>query len=170
MIGIYFLINMIDGKMYVGRNMYLASRISYHFVKLRKGVHQNKFLQEAFDRDGEESFTFGLLEECPKDMLVQCEQYWLDNITNKYNIVPYARGGGCWTEEHAQSVSLSLKGRIYLAEWVKKAADGHRGKPLSKTHKEKLSKVGKGRPHSQQHKEKIQESLKAFWAKKRDAV
>lgn len=63
-IGIYKIINQIDGKYYVGSsNNIEGNRWPYHKYHLRKGDHYNNHLQNAWNKYGESCFEFVIVNE-----------------------------------------------------------------------------------------------------------
>ena len=74
---IYQIINLKDGKRYIGSTTDFNRRMSQHLGRLRLGKHHSKHLQNAWERDGEESFRFEVLEEAERSELTTIEQKWL---------------------------------------------------------------------------------------------
>jgi group I intron endonuclease len=73
--GIYKIENLVDGKIYVGSSIELIKRKSKHFYLLRKGIHDNIHLQNAYNKFGENSFVFTILEYCVVENLIDRENY-----------------------------------------------------------------------------------------------
>lgn len=95
--GIYIIINLLDGKRYIGSAKNLGKRKTGHLAKLRHGKHENRHLQRSFDKYGIDCFEFRILEDCEKDNCLLLEQKYLDeifsseeNIKQYYNMNPYA--------------------------------------------------------------------------------
>lgn len=42
--GIYKIINLINGKVYIGQTINYTKRKSRHFLLLKKGIHHNEYL------------------------------------------------------------------------------------------------------------------------------
>lgn len=168
----------IKGKIYVGsssRN--IKSRWNNHLYELRKGNHGNKHLQRAFNKYGEHSFVFSILEEIsnPKDA-TKAEQKYIDMLKPYYNILPIA--GSCLgskaTEETKRKMSESqkkVKRPPITEETKRKMSDGKKGKKWSdaarKAHfgynhteeaKQKISQYQKGKPKNKDSIEKTAES------------
>jgi predicted GIY-YIG superfamily endonuclease len=82
---IYIIVNSKNNKVYVGSSIDVCKRRSRHFKALEKNIHENKHLQNSYNKYGKEYFTMYLLEyiEDENDLLVR-EQYWLD-VTNSYD-------------------------------------------------------------------------------------
>jgi group I intron endonuclease len=93
--GIYQIVNLENGKCYVGSAKTLTRRKWLHFNDLREGTHNNDRLQNAFDSYGENNFKFRILEHCKPENLIEREQYWMDQLKATdaeygYNICPVA--------------------------------------------------------------------------------
>jgi group I intron endonuclease len=82
---IYKIINLKNEKLYIGSAVYFPSRKALHLFQLRNNKHFNKHLQSAFNKYGEESFKFEILEECFKDNLIEREQFYINTLKPKYN-------------------------------------------------------------------------------------
>lgn len=59
---IYEIINIINGKKYIGQTINIKHRIEEHFSSLRKGNHHSTKLQRAFDKYGESNFKVAYKE------------------------------------------------------------------------------------------------------------
>lgn len=123
MIGIYQILNKIDNRCYIGQSIHLEIRKEEHFSELRRNIHKNKYLQNAFNKYGENNFQFNILEECSKDDLSSKEIFWIDyyggyESSKTYNLTPggyslFGKANPCygriWTEEERQKQSERLK-------------------------------------------------------------
>lgn len=98
--GIYKIVNKVDGKFYIGSSVDLNKRISTHKYELRSRRHHNEYLQNAFNKYGEENFSFEIVEVVEdKGILIEREQHYIDTLRAcdrgvGYNLNTYARGGG----------------------------------------------------------------------------
>lgn len=88
--GIYKIINVVNNKFYVGSAVDLKRRKARHFSELRTGKHNNRHLQAAWVKYGEQAFVFVVVEELSKDAdLLAAENVWLKEHVGKdycYNI------------------------------------------------------------------------------------
>ena len=76
--GIYKIINVINNKFYVGSAVDLKRRKTQHFSELRTSKHNNRHLQAAWDKYGEQAFIFVVVEELAADVdLLAAENVWL---------------------------------------------------------------------------------------------
>lgn len=76
--GIYQIRCIPTGKIYIGSAVSLRDRWDKHRASLRKGKHRNIHLQSAWDKYGEESFEFLILELVGRAGLLEAEQAWID--------------------------------------------------------------------------------------------
>ena len=94
--GIYCFRNKINGKRYVGSgSSTIRSRFLDHRFRLRTNIHGNQYLQNAWNKYGEEAFEFDVLERVKPTLCVIREQYWIDRFQSAnprygYNICPTA--------------------------------------------------------------------------------
>ena len=88
--GIYKIINIVNNKFYVGSAVDLKRRKTRHFSELRTGKHNNRHLQAAWVKYGEQAFIFVVVEELPADAdLLAAENVWLKEHVGKdycYNL------------------------------------------------------------------------------------
>ena len=77
--GIYKITCTANGMIYIGSAANVRMRWAGHRCNLRKNDARNPRLQRAWNRHGEECFTFEVIEWVEfKDDLITREQYWLD--------------------------------------------------------------------------------------------
>lgn len=101
--GIYKIENKTNGKIYIGSSKNIENRWKQHKTLLKVGKHHSRHLQYAWDKYGEDSFSFCILEEVLQpEELFNREQYWMDklqsyNPENGYNISVVA--GACVMNE-----------------------------------------------------------------------
>lgn len=141
--GIYRWNNLLNGKSYVGSSKCLASRLSVYYSKkamLNKLSTRKSIIYSALLKHGYNNFSVDILEFCEIDVLVEREQYYLDILKPKYNILKAAnsRLGSLHSLETKALMSLKLKG---------------------------INNPSFGKTLSQEVRMKISESNKAFWLK-----
>ncbi len=76
--GVYQILCIPPGKIYIGSSVNLPQRWLYHCYKLRRGDHHNIHLQNAWDKYGEANFKFLVLESVAEYDLLRVEQMWMD--------------------------------------------------------------------------------------------
>lgn len=60
--GVYKIVNIVNGKFYVGSSININKRWGEHKRSLRKNCHNNDFLQKSWNKHGEINFKFEILE------------------------------------------------------------------------------------------------------------
>lgn len=179
--GIYCIQNINNGKVYIGSAVSIKNRWQCHKSHLRKGDHHNKHLQAVWNKNGEDIFSFGIIEIVyDKYYLLDREQYWIDKFMSAnrkfgYNKAPVAGGmmGFRHTEETKERLRKVgfLKGRTpwnkgkkmegeYRENYLRASAK-RKGVPSSRKEfkhtdetKKKISEAGKGRLMSEVTKER----------------
>lgn len=86
--GVYRIINKINGRVYYGSTtVSFKKRINHHLTTLRNGNHKNRHLQHAFNKYGDDNFSFEIVEILEKNNCRKSEQKYLDSCEgNCYNI------------------------------------------------------------------------------------
>lgn len=80
MTGIYSIINLKNGKRYIGQSINVSTRIKSHFQSLSKKRHPNKRMQKDYLKDFR-AFNYEILEyNIPLDSLSEREKYWVDHF------------------------------------------------------------------------------------------
>lgn len=84
--GVYAIENTLTGERYIGSSLNIPQRWLQHRADLQKGSHSSSFLQEAWNRDGADAFTWIVLEYT-KDIaeLESIEQCYIDSWQPAYN-------------------------------------------------------------------------------------
>lgn len=72
--GIYCIENKINHKSYIGSSKNLYQRLLKHFALLRHNRHENAHLQNAWNKYGESSFEWSIIETCDTSILTEREQ------------------------------------------------------------------------------------------------
>lgn len=77
--GVYQILCVPAGKIYIGSTVDLWVRWGKHRSSLRRGNHRNIYLQNAWNKYGEADFVFSILEFVKKSDLLRAEQAWIIN-------------------------------------------------------------------------------------------
>jgi group I intron endonuclease len=184
--GVYKIVNMLDGKIYVGSSISLKNRKYEHFRALRKGTHKNKHLQNAFIRDKEENFQFEIIEEIKrytdkeklKEELYIKENYWMEklevikegvcNHDLGYNMNPSSKSslGIKRSEETIEKLKIAQINKMTV-EFKLKLREYNLGNVASAETKKKMSdtqkRIGnkppsfKGKNHTEESKQKMKD-------------
>lgn len=165
--GIYQIKNTINGGVYFGRSVDVSDRLIHHRNELRRNVHRNKRLQNAWNKYGEDAFNFELVWECPQEDLCELEGFILEFLwgdSRLYNHHKLSHGGfepgnklGCFkrSQETKQKMRLAFTGRKFSEEHKSKIAATKTGMKASQETKQKMSALRMGKPRPQAWHEKM---------------
>lgn len=140
--GVYQIKNISNDRVYIGSTVKIVTRYNAHKSQLKRGIHANTFLQNDWNKCGQEVFVFSVLEQVNQlDILLETEQKWLDkfydNQQNCYNICKEVHG--TFGYKHTQ-LSIDKMSRCKLGE----------NNPSKRPEvKEKLSKMMTGKNNHQ---------------------
>lgn len=93
LIGIYKIINNINGKIYIGQSINISKRIYEHKYKAfcKEDISYNSAIHSSLRKYGIENFTFEIIEECLIEELDEKEKYYIEYFNtispNGYNIL-----------------------------------------------------------------------------------
>jgi len=107
--GIYQIRNILNNKLYIGSaaGKGFQNRWQFHLADLKKDKHHSSKLQNAWNKYGEESFVFEVLEECVPEKCIEREQYYLDFVKPEYNCRPIANSQLGFKHSKATKLHLS---------------------------------------------------------------
>lgn len=83
--GIYQIKSERTSKLYIGSSVRVEQRWSEHRWSLRRGTHTSPRLQRAWQKHGEQNFSFSVIEECARDQLLEREQLHITALRPDYN-------------------------------------------------------------------------------------
>ena len=162
--GIYKITCKANGKVYIGSSKNINVRFQIHRHRLRRNLHVNPLLQNVWNKHGEDSFLFEVIESCEEKDLLKREQYWMD-FYDSYNV--RKKGLNVITEAERHSLPQSVRDKISKAlkgvpksekarqnmkmaqqnrtqEWCDGISSGKIGKQFSNEHKNKISRARMG--------------------------
>lgn len=162
---IYKIINSANGNFYIGSSDYPRGRWNLHRSSLRKNCHHSRYLQNAWNKYGEECFLFQVIETCDTSQKLVREQYYLDTLKPVYNVSHLATGGSGFklSDSTKDKIRRKAVGRPISEETRKKISESLKGRKLSDTHKARIkanSPGMTGKLHSEETRQKISISLK----------
>lgn len=155
----YKIVNLKNGKVYVGSAENLRTRWTHHLSSLRNKKH-TKYIQNAFNKHGERFFLFIIIEFVEdKNELIPREQIWLDYYEsylpkNGYNICRFAWSplGTKLSDKRKRQISLAVKG-INHPMFGKKHTD--KSKQQMSASKKGMIGTWVGRKHSKKTRERM---------------
>jgi group I intron endonuclease len=171
---IYKTINLINGKIYVGKRQCKCEISSDRYLG------SGRVLQSAIKKHGIKNFKKEILEICKDNAELNLKEiYWIEKLdsTNMeigYNLTKGGTGGDTWTlnpnkEQIREKTRLLSTGRKHSEETKSKLRDIKKGVPLSEEHKANLSKNHadfKGYKHSDVSRANMSKAKKGTILKK----
>lgn len=83
--GVYAILNIISGEMYIGSSEHIAKRIQSHLAWIRNGTHKNKMIRASVVEYGAEVFVALVAEVCSEEDRLQRETFWLQTERPDFN-------------------------------------------------------------------------------------
>jgi len=110
--GVYIIRNLKNGKSYIGSSVNMHKRWQAHRQRARKGTHHSVLFQRAWDKYGEDSFLFDVVEEVEpvSERLEYNEQNAIWLFRPAYNISPIAGRVPPMSEESKRKLSEKMSG------------------------------------------------------------
>lgn len=151
-IGVYCILNIVSNKRYIGSSINVKNRLCSHKRRLLKGTHDNKILQNSFNKHGINNFNFFLIEETTIEHYSNLEHYYIQkyNTLNRdfgYNIRPETKTNIGIKHSEASKIKMSLnrKGKY----------SGKNNPFFGKKHSEETLNKLRGRKQSKETLEKL---------------
>lgn len=139
--GIYMILNLVNGKVYIGSTVRFDWRWYHHLNALDKNKHHSPHLQLAWNKYGSDAFQFVILS-FNRSNLIELEQDYINSFSSNdrdfgYNFAPVAGSplGFKHSEETRKRMALSQIGRKHSEEVKLKMSLSAKGKPKSEEHK-----------------------------------
>ncbi len=167
--GIYR-ISFSTGKFYIGSAVNLRKRYRDHLSDLRAGKHKNPIMQNLYNKHGDASFIFEVLEYVDnKKMLIAREQWYIDTMAPTINVCLIAGStlGMKYSEQGRANISAARRGKKLSPEHIasmraafnkpetkEKMRPAQLGKKQPPEHIEKTAAARRGRKNSPEHIEK----------------
>jgi hypothetical protein len=185
---------MANGKVYIGQSTNVVRRIICHKSLLKNGIHYNEYLQKAFQKHGEESFSFSVLCECEENELdlKERQEIMIRFSTDRafgYNLESGGHENRFATEETKKKLSSVKKGVPKSLEWRAKLSARQIGMKRSQETRRKLSEKSRGNKNclgrviseearkrmsdamnKPEVKQRLSEIRKNYWANRRAAM
>lgn len=174
--GIYLITNTKNGMKYCGQSIDITQRWKSHTTP-------NKSVIGAAIAKDLQSFTFKILEECPREMLNEREKYYIELYVclhpYGYNMTSGGSSGCVVSDATKKKLSLKkignqiAKGHIHTAETKAKMSADRMGNKYSLGYsppeevREKIRVANLGKKLTPEQCMKVSIAKKAYWEKKR---
>lgn len=154
--GVYKITCVQTQKYYIGSSKNLLKRIYTHKYDLRKNKHHSPYMQNVYNKYGETSFTYEIIEEC--ENYLEREQYYHDLLDcfNPEKAFNFRKVNQIFVKDY--KLTKIKKGYKHSEESKKKMSESKLGLCFnSKEHYEKLSLQFKNRFVNEETKLKIKQ-------------
>jgi len=155
---IYQITNMLTGDFYIGSAQSFARREWQHRYDLKKNQHKNPHMQASWNKYGEESFVFEVIEEHLDGAdILEVENTYLHRVVgqnNCFNVnrdAKQSRLGQKLSKESREKISKNRKGKMCGP------AHYRYGQTVSEEVRAKISETQKGRPSPMKGKKMSEE-------------
>lgn len=162
---IYCIENNLDGKKYIGQSQDFYKRKRNHISHLRRGEDCSTYLQHAWDKHGEENFTFYIIEICKIEDLDFLEIEYIKSLKTHVSLGGYNISWGGDAPMRGRTHSEETKNKMSIDRTGEKHPNF--GKPMSEEQKIKLSvdRIGEkhwmwGKKHSPETIQKMKDNNK----------
>ena len=160
--GIYKIVNILNGKVYVGQSRRIRQRWVKHRVALRQNKHDNVHLQRAWNKYGEEAFVFFIVERCTSEQLTEREGFYIDLWKtrvqeNGYNLGGLTDGKKTVSEETREKLRQVHLGKPKNPDAIAKTAAARRGSKASPQTIQKLRESHLGQKHMEEQNQQMRD-------------
>jgi group I intron endonuclease len=157
--GIYLITCKPTGKVYVGQSTGrtgVAGGLKEHKRALKWG-RDSVHLQRAWDKYGEDAFSFEVILVCPPEQCDHWEDHFIEEFQSwkrdkGFNIRRSASGRGYTSEETRQRLSLKKRQRRVTEETKARMSLGQKGRVHGEETRRKISEANIGRKMSEEQK------------------
>lgn len=167
--GIYKITQVSKDIVYIGQtSMTFIKRYWHHKWKLKDNSHDNKYLQNSWNKYGKHDFIFEVMHIAKENEdLNELEIRFIEEYNSQKNGFNLTTGGqgknNCPMPEHAKKI-VGIKNRKHNlgkkhSEYTKqKMSQSRKGRILSQKNKEKLIQSRLGSKHTEESKNKMRDS------------
>ena len=154
---VYMILNVVNGKAYVGSTNSFHYRKIAHIYALNKGTHFNVHLQNAWDKYGSSSFSFFIIAEATDRTRFILESWFIKSFQCQYNVVKEIDLNGMprHSVQTIERMSASRRGKKQKIEHVAKRAAALIGRKYSAAHRAAISDGKKGVKFTDAHRDAL---------------
>jgi group I intron endonuclease len=168
--GIYRIKNIENNKCYIGSAVSLRRRAYEHFSALKRNKHFNFHLQSSFNAYQESKFIFEVLEICDKNILIEKENFYINEQKSNTKEAGYNTqlAGATWlgkkhSPETIEKIRQARSKQVFSKESILKSSKSRTGRKMNfspetlKKLSEKAKNMDRSFTQTSEFKEKISE-------------
>ena len=168
--GIYCIQNIVTNKKYIGQSNNIYYRWRKHKSELNRNVHVNTYLQNSWNKYGQENFKFYIVEKCALELLDEKEIYYVEyynTLDDRFGYNLKTGGQNCntqITDEVKKKLSESVKASYDNTDLRKRRSDTTKQYWSNPENKKRIigeNNVMFGRKHTEESKKKMSEVKKS---------
>jgi len=155
---VYCITCSITGRVYVGKTVNYHARVSTHKSSLRRGCHDNEYLQNHYNKYGD-CLSFKILEEGSKSELTDLECKWIEslnsmdrkygfNLRSAHDNSPMCEESKIKTKETRLLIYTFANSNRKSENLNKEFVSRGKGVPKSESHRRNISESNKGKHSS----------------------
>lgn len=148
--GVYKITCPTTGAFYIGSSANIHRRLLKHFWELKRGIHSNPYLQNAWNKYGD--FEASVVELCSREVQLEREQFYLDTTSCNWT-----KGGFNFHTDTRGRTNIKL-----TSEQRQKISDGlkqyRKRCPMTEEHRRNISENRKGKSNCPEAIEKMRVS------------
>lgn len=164
--GIYALLNLTNGKVYIGQSLNIHDRGRAHWCFL-EGGNGSRHLQKSWNKN-RGKIVIGVVELCSPEEMSSREERWIESTKSwvrefGYNLDKAARGSGRRSPETLERMSQIQTGRKHSLETRRKISEANKGQVISEEQRRITSERMKGSKGSDEKKLKCSIASRGYW-------
>lgn len=148
--GIYEILNVKNGRRYIGSAVNVSKRWREHLRQLEEGKHHSRFMQRCWNKNGSDCFVFRVVLACDKENLLMYEQAFLDFHAPEYNSAKVAGSQLGYRHSEATRAKMRasrpkgfspMKGRRHKDSTKQKISESKTGVKLGSYSRDRVEKT-----------------------------
>lgn len=117
--GIYYIRCSGNNKGYIGSTNNFKKRFWKHSFNLRKNIHHSKYLQNTYDKYGDDSLTFSIIAICPPEYKFKLEHWFIHNSALNSDLNMRKNIEGCIYNNVGENNRMSKLKEYQIPEIIK---------------------------------------------------
>jgi len=151
--GIYGIVHVVSGRVYVGQSQNIEKRWINHRTTLNRRRHHSVHLQRCWNKYGADAFEFKILEVCDVEKLSAVEAQHMARIGKKLLM------------NTSEDTEVPFRGRHHTEETKKILSERHHGKTASPETRQKMGEAQRRRYSTEEGRQARSDAAKRGYQK-----